>query len=267
MVTISRRRGSAFPILLVVLAVLVALVVLAVRVFGKEPDSRATAEDRAATPTTAPKATTSSPAVRAGETEPALWPFRTPEEARRWQVEQAPDGHSPWHHDAEATALAFTTGYLGFTGIDTVVRSDIEVGEAIVEVGYRAESGKIARAAALRLIRFGVGPDAPWEVVGTVDDTMSITEPAPGVEITSPVRVGGLISGVDESIRVQVRDPSAQQPIGESCCQPAGGENSPWSVPVSYDGASGATLTIVASTGGHVADVERFVVTGARPGA
>jgi hypothetical protein len=30
-------------------------------------------------------------------------------------------------------------------------------------------------------------------------------------------------------------------------------------------GATQATLTIVAATGGHVADVERFAVTGVRP--
>lgn len=92
-----------------------------------------------------------------------------------------------------------------------------------------------------------------------------MTEPTPAVEVTSPVRVGGMVSGVDENIRVQVRDPAMPRPIGESCCRPAGGENSPWSVPVRYRGASGAMLTIVAATGGHVADVERFAVTGARP--
>ena len=134
-------------------------------------------------------------------------------------------------------------------------------------VGLTLPDGRVSSAAIVHLVRYGSGNNAPWEVVGTVDDTMSITEPESGVEITSPVRVGGLISGVDESVRVQVRDPGVQRPIGESCCLAAGGENSPWSASVSYRGSSGAMLTIVASTGGHVADVERFAVAGARPAA
>jgi hypothetical protein len=249
-----RRRGSALPTLLVILAVAAAGAVLAVRLLGREPATRQVAREGPPTP-----------AAPVGEPEPALWPFRTLDEARAWQVEQAPAGHSPWHGDAEVTALAFTTGYRGFTSLDTVVSSDIDPAEAVVEVGYRTEGAKTAPAAALRLVRFGDGPDAPWEVVGTVDDTMSVTEPAAGVEIGSPVRVSGLISGVDENIRVQVRDPDVQQPLGEACCQPAGGENSPWSMSVDFRDASGAVLTIVASTGGHVADVERFAVIGVRP--
>jgi hypothetical protein len=249
----SSRRRSALPVLVVILAVVAGGVLLGVRLTGEEPTTRPATKERAAAPRSA------------GEPQPALWPFRTREEARRWQVEQAPDGHSPWHADAEATALAFTTGYLGFTELDTVVFSRIEPTEAIVEVGYLGESDRPTAAGALRLVRFGSGPDAPWEVVGTLDDTMSVTQPVPGTEITSPVRVGGLVGGVDESIRVQVRDPAASKPIGQRCCLPAGGRNTPWSASVDFRGASGATLTIVASTGGHVADVERFAVTGARP--
>lgn len=162
---------------------------------------------------------TGHPAGRPGRS-----PTTTPTSATApaWQVEQAPAGHSPWHGDAEATALAFTTGYLGFTSVDTVFGGDIDAAKAVVEVGYRTEGGK----AALRLVRFGDGPDAPWEAVGTVG-TMSVTEPAAGVEIGSPVRVSGLTSGVDDNVRVQVRDPDVRRPLGDTCCQPAGGENSP----------------------------------------
>lgn len=252
----SSRRRSALPILVILLALVAAGAVLAVRLTGDEPATRPAADQRAALP---------APSPSAGEADLALWPFRTREQARRWQEEQAPDGHSPWHADPEATALAFTTGYLGFTELDTVVFSEIKATEAVVGVGYLGENGQPTPAGALRLIRFGTGADAPWEVVGTIDDTMSVTEPAPGAEITSPVRVGGLVSGVDESIRVQVRDPAAPKPIGQTCCQPAGGEDTPWSTSVDFHGASGAALTIVASTGGHVADVESFAITGARP--
>jgi hypothetical protein len=48
------------------------------------------------------------------------------------------------------------------------------------------------------------------------------------------------------------------------CCLPAGGSNTPWSATVSFTASPGAVLTIAASTGGHMATVERFTVTGVR---
>lgn len=80
-----------------------------------------------------------------------------------------------------------------------------------------------------------------------------------------------MITGVDESIHVQVRDPAQPAPIADECCLPAGGEDTPWSTSVTFStdptGSPTSTLTVVASTGGHVADVERFAVTGVRPAA
>ena len=72
---------------------------------------------------------------------------------------------------------------------------------------------------------------------------------------------GGRITGVDEGIRVQVRQPSSAAPLGTSCCTPAGGNDQPWKQSVSFSGARDPVLTIVATTGGHVAEVERFTVT------
>jgi hypothetical protein len=74
--------------------------------------------------------------------------------------------------------------------------------------------------------------------------------------------VGGLISGVDENIKVQVRTSSSV--VGTFCCRPAGGTSTPWSAIVSFRAAAGAVLTIAAQTGGHVAAVERFAVTAVR---
>jgi Immunoglobulin-like domain of bacterial spore germination len=193
---------------------------------------------------------------------PALWPFSTLAEARQWQAQG--EGHSPWHLDAEATAVFFTTGYLGFAGVDKVLDSQITATDAKVTIGYQGDLPKPAPAAVLHLVRYGDGPTAPWQVVGTVDTMFTITSPAPNAQVTSPVKVDGVITGLDESIEVQVRDPDLPTPVGKSCCVPAGGENSPWSTTVPLKGMSNTTLTIVAATGGHAADVERFAVTGVR---
>lgn len=197
---------------------------------------------------------------------PLLWPFRNLAEARQWQRDGAPGGHSPWHADAGATALAFTTGYLGLTDIDQVIGTETVGGEARVAVGYLGEGGDPHPAATIRLIRLGDGEDAPWEVVGTVEDqNFTITAPTPGAPVASPLTVTGLITGVDESIRVEIHQPSSPRPLGETCCEPAGGERSPWRTTVAYEGAADPTLTVVASTGGHLTSVERFVVVGVAP--
>jgi hypothetical protein len=52
--------------------------------------------------------------------------------------------------------------------------------------------------------------------------------------------------------------------VGERCCLPAGGVDSPWSTSVSFTPQGAETLTIVVSTGGHIQEVERFAVTGVR---
>ncbi|HEY3239086.1 MAG TPA: hypothetical protein VGL92_05950 [Acidimicrobiia bacterium] len=196
-----------------------------------------------------------------------LWPFRSLAEAREWQDNGQPEGHSSWHADAEATALAFTTGYLGFTDVDRAVSTEIDGDEARVTVGYESEGGNVSSAAVLRLVRLGEGAGAPWEVVGTApEEYFTITTPAPGAPVASFFTVAGRITGVDESIRVEVRQPSSALPLGVACCEPGGGENSPWTTTVGIKGATDPLLTVVASTGGHITGVERFVVVGVRSG-
>ncbi len=80
----------------------------------------------------------------------------------------------------------------------------------------------------------------------------------------SPLAVGGRITGVDESIRVQVRQLHGDAPLGEQCCIAAGGERSPWSGQVTFSTPTDPILMVAASTGGHVRSVERFTVNGVR---
>jgi hypothetical protein len=197
--------------------------------------------------------------------QPPLWPFRTAAEVDGWRANHRTDGSEPWHLDAEQTALAFTTGYLGFTEIDRVVSSDIGATEAYVKVGYAPpEEGRLSTAANLHLLRWGTGDDAPWEVVGTEDDPLTLDTPRYGATVTSPLTVGGEITGVDESLHVRVLQPSSPAPLGESCCGPAGGTKERWSATVSFSGATDPALTVVVSTGGHVQNVEIFAITAVR---
>lgn len=226
----------------------------------------------AGAPSPAPSASVSGPSVSPSGSQPTqapfayqpLWPFTSTTAVEHWQAAYRSGGQGPWHLDADATALAFTTGYLGFTGLTVVVHSSVTGDEALVTVGYPIEGREPGTAAVLHLAKYGSGTDAPWEVVGSRDTDLTLTQPGYGSRASSPLTVGGRITGVDESIRVQVRQPSSEAPLGEQCCLPAGGEDTPWSTTVEFTGATAPALTVVASTGGHYTDVERFAITAVR---
>ncbi|MEN3538143.1 hypothetical protein AAH991_23710 [Microbispora sp. ZYX-F-249] len=223
-----------------------------------------------ASPTTAPSVSpAASPSAAAGSLVAGryqpLWPFADEGQVREWQESYRSGGHQPWHLDAAQTALSFTRGFLGFKGVDQVIEREVTGAHARVSVGIRAEGGgRPGIAAVIHLVRFGAGAQAPWEVVGTDDTTFSLTTPRYGALVSSPVKVGGRITGVDERVRVRVRGTGSAGPLGERCCVSAGGDDAPWSTTVTFRAAPGRTLTLVASTGGHVAEVERFAVTGVR---
>jgi len=194
----------------------------------------------------------------------ALWPFRTVVDVQSWQQAYSSTGSGSWHLSAQTTALDFTMDYLGFTEINTVVGTTLNTTGAHIAVGFRPTSSVTSTSAVVHLVRWGTGSDAPWEVVGTDDTTFSLTIPAYGATASSPLHVGGAITGADESISVMVRQPSTSTAIGSFCCTPAGGSGSPWSATVSFAGATDPVLTVAAATGGHVQAVERFTVTGVR---
>ena len=110
----------------------------------------------------------------------------------------------------------------------------------------------------------GAGGDSPSEF-GARDGTLSITAPGYGAAVSSPLTVGGRITGVDEALRVAVIDGNGRT-LGRVSGVPAGGGNTPWSVAVGFARPAGGVLTVVVSTGGHVAEVERFAITAVRAG-
>jgi hypothetical protein len=195
-----------------------------------------------------------------------LFPFGSLADAQAWEASYAASGHQPWHLNADQTALAFTQGYLGFSQISKVAAHTVSGADARVTVGLTLPNGQVNHAAIIHLVKFGSGKYAPWEVVGTDDTTLTLDIPAYGSIATSPVRIGGKITGVDENLRAEVHQLGASGPVGSYCCQPAGGQATPWSLTVPFHAASGRVITIVVHTGGHAAAVERFAVTGVQAG-
>lgn len=199
-------------------------------------------------------------AKRASYYEP-LWPFGSYSEARQWETVDGPNGHSPWHLDARTTASSFTQHYLGFADVDMVTSAVVGSDEARVGVGYRDANGGEHTAAVLHLVRYerDLGDTAAgWEVVGSDDTTLSIERPVYATAVSSPMTVGGHITGVDESITVTVRTLAGRVDAAEPL--PAGGTNTPWSEAVAFSGRG--VLTVAAVTGGHLVQHERFSIQG-----
>ena len=180
----------------------------------------------------------------------ALWPFDETGQNR---------GGLPAGTDAAGTALAFTRQYLGFTEIDTVTSSRFDAQGAHIGVGYRDPAGQLRTAAVLHLLQDGPVGSSRWEVVGSGDTTLTLEQPSYGSAVSSPMTVGGRITGVDENIRVTVRS-LTRGVVGSAPGLPAGGQSTPWHTGVSFTGSG--VLTIVAVTGGHLQAVERFAIQG-----
>lgn len=221
----KRFTGPALPVLIVL--------AMATAGCGAVGDPRGssisvTASPEETTPQASPETTPpGTPAPRgglvAGRYQP-LWPFSTPGEATAWQEAHRRDGREAWHLDARRTALAFTRDFLRFTEIDRVAKSVRQGDHARVHVAYQAEEGpRLLVAAVVHLVKYGSGEDAPWEVVGTDDTSFSLTRPRYGATVRSPLTVGGRITGVDESVKVQVRRPARPPRWGRRAAWAPGG--------------------------------------------
>jgi hypothetical protein len=128
------------------------------------------------------------------------------------------------------------------------------------------DTNRLGTASVIHLVRYMSGSDAPWEVVGTDDTDFTITAPKYGASITSPLSVSGLITGVDENVKVRVQQLHANGYLGESAGVPAGGQNQPWSTTMTFAPPTDPILLVSASTGGHTRTVERFTVNAVKRG-
>ncbi|MFI5775557.1 hypothetical protein [Nocardia sp. NPDC051570] len=253
----SRQRYSLIVAAVVVIAVVVA-VWLWVRADRPRAGSATTPSNPAPASSDSPPTTTTPP----GFAYQPLWPFADTKAASAWEVAYGEGGLQPWHLDPGMTAQYFAQHYLGYAGIDKVVSTSVRGDEAWIGVGFGQPGGATVTAAVVHLVRFGPPPDAPWEVVGTQDSTLSVTAPAYGAAASSPLTVGGRVTGVDENLRVQVRSMGRQQqPVGEGPAIAGGGTDAQWSTTVPLGACSG-TLTVAVAAGGHIAEVERFAMTG-----
>lgn len=230
---------------------------------GSNPKSSSTT--RRSTTTSSTSTTTSTTTAGGGTAVLAppllpLYPFQTDAEVAQWRG----SGSRPEFSDAGKTAVAFAR-FLGYTDVNLVVTSTSDAKGEHVSVGSVVpDTDRRTVAAIVHLVRYDAQSGAPWVVVGTDDTDFALTAPAYGATITSPLPVGGRITGIDENIVVQVVQLHANGALGTSTGIPAGGQNSPWSGTMTFSTPSDPILMVAAKTGGHTRAVERFTVNGVR---
>jgi len=194
----------------------------------------------------------------------AVWPFTSAAQVQTWQGAYRSTGAAAWHLDVDATALRFTRDHLGYTDVDRVTSRSVTGTDAHLGVGWLDPNEKAGSVAVLHLVRYGSTADAPWVVVGTDDTRLTLTTPAYGSAVGSPLVVGGRITGVDESLRVAVLGPTSATPLATAGSIPAGGVKTPWTARLAFAAPRGTVLVVTVSTGGHLRAVESFAITAVR---
>lgn len=132
-------------------------------------------------------------------TGPMLWPFTSPAQMDAWRTDH---GQRPWADDDVQVAAHFATDLLGVAGL---IAKDVGVYDAVLrqqrvqQVELRL-NGRLVST--IDLIRLHVA--GPWTVMDARGGDLTITTPQVGATITSPTRVSGRITGVDENVQLQL---------------------------------------------------------------
>ncbi|MFL6136256.1 MAG: TolB family protein [Frankiaceae bacterium] len=167
-------------------------------------------------PTPTPSGST---ATVAGTPTTPVWPFTSYAQVQLWQQQYASGGQSPWHLDAKYTAQAFVDSLklpqqqLKVLGLEPVAGGGAAVRIATTTTG----DGRPHELAVVRLMRWGTGDQAPWEVTGVSTAGARIDSPAAGAAVGSPLTVHyTLDGGVEEDVYASVWDGQARLASGHA---------------------------------------------------
>lgn len=182
-----------------------------------------------------------------------VWPFTSDAQAADWV---ASPGDRTWASDPVQV-----TQHL----LDVVLRLP---GKAVGTAGRRGDIVQVVVKAAGRpvstvsLEQVGRGVDGPFSVTGASAEDVSITTPDVGGSVESPLTVTGRVTGVDESVHVQLLAGSSELADGHA---PAGQEQ-PWSQPLRWSSATWSVGALVASTYDGKGDLHALALTPVRRG-
>lgn len=237
---LARRRR--FRLALVPATGLLAAAAIVVYVASGDAGSQKLIQDPATHgPTTS---TSPSPDVSTPPTTPvtdgyagALWPFTSQQQADAWTADH---GSRPWAADQTSVAAHFVTDYLGLSG----VTAD-KTCATCTKVLLTGSNGRTVGTVHL-VGNGGQARNGPPYSVGSVDGgDLTVTTPAAGGVVSSPLRVSGRVTGVDESILLHLVSATGRDLASTST--PAGSAL-PWEASLTWTDRSWSTAGLVAKT-------------------
>jgi len=171
-----------------------------------EPPASTPSETPSETPTTTPIATETFPAQ-------AIFPFTSVDAEQGWEQDYA-SGGTQWEADPTQVSLHWVQDFLDQPGVDRVVDQQDDGKDKLVTLGrvLAAEGHNLFKVTVVHLTKYGHA----WIVTGASDPNnyLSFSTPEAGGAIDTPVTVTGPAFGVDEAVKIDVRDATSTTSYG-----------------------------------------------------
>jgi hypothetical protein len=174
----------------------------------------------------------------------AIFPFTDATAEQGWQQDYD-NGGTTWEADPTQVATRWVQGYLDQPTVDHVISVADDNGDKVVTLGrvLQGEGNNLFAVTAVHLTKY----DDAWIVTGANDPNnyMTISSPAPGSTIKTPVTVTGPGFGADEGIQLEVRDATSDTSYGTANLTVGNGIPE-WSQGIDFNRASSPIGALVA---------------------
>jgi hypothetical protein len=198
-------------------------------------------------PTTVPTPTAPTTGVTTSASGTPVWPFTTDTQAADWKSSR------PWAGDPVQVTQHLLDDYLKLPGHATTRVND-DAAAAIVEVSIGTRP-----VAQVRLVRVGRDTDRPWSVTGATSDNLSVTKPADGADVSSPIAISGRASDPDTSVHLRLM---TERVLGEGYAM--AGRELPWTHTLPWTGTDWSVAALVANTFSGKGDLSAITITAVR---
>jgi hypothetical protein len=173
-----------------------------------------------------------------------IFPFTDATAEQGWEQDYA-NGGTTWEADPTQVATHWVQNYLDQPSVDRVISTADDNGDKVVTLGrvLQGEGNNLFAVTAVRLTSYGNA----WIVTGASDPNnyMSISSPLPGSTIVTPATVTGPGFGVDEGLRLDVRDATSATSYGTATLTVGNGINQ-WRQPVNFNRPNSPVGVLVA---------------------
>lgn len=217
----SRRRWAGIAALAVALVVVLVAWLVVVAGDGDEQVTSGPTTTQAGATTAAPSQPTTTPAI---DRSTAIWPV---------------EGSGRSFAEPVAAAEDFAVVFLGFTSptVGPFQQGDNRSGEV--------EIRPVADGPATTVFVRQLSGEQTWSVLGAATESIEVTRPAAGEEISSPVRVEGRAFTFEGHVSVEVRQDGRADPAGRGFVTGGGDEMRPFAGDIPFDPGTGGFGALV----------------------